>query len=297
MRTIILFIFVIVVGMLAGCSGNGNDLKPSGTLEATEVSLSPLVSGRILEMRKQEGETVKKGDTLVVIDVELIDLQRKQSEAQITELSSTYEALQSQKIQLGLQKANVEQKLERQKTLLGTGSSTQQTVDDLTSQRDILKAQEQAISAQLAANLSQRNRIDANKKMYERQIRDGVILAPSNGTILVRGSEPGESVTQQTVVYKLSDLTELTVKVYLTEVEISRVKIGQKVTLFADAFAKKPYDAVVSFVNPTAEFTPKNIQTKTSRADLVFVVKLDVPNPSGELHAGMPIEAVIGNGK
>jgi HlyD family secretion protein len=293
MKTTILLLFASAIIVLSGCSGNGKELKPSGTLEATEVSLSPLVSGRILEMRKQEGETVIKGDTLVVIDVELIGLQRNQNEAQIAELTAAYASLQSQKTQVNLQRTNFEQKLERQKELLKSGSSTQQVVDDLASQCDVLKAQESSINSQMQANLAQRARIEAGKKMFERQIRDGVMVAPSNGTILVRGSEPGESVTPQTVVYKMADLTELTVKVYLTEQEIARVKIGQKVSVIADAFSKKAFDGIVSFVNPNSEFTPKNIQTKTSRADLVFAVKINIANTSGELHAGMPVEVSL----
>ena len=294
MKRIAIFVFTIV---LLGCNGKDNALRPSGTLEATEISLAPLVPGRVLEMRHHEGESFKMGDTLVVIDTELLSLQKKQAQAQFDELSAVYDALAAQKRQIKIQRENIEQKLEREKTLLNKGSSPQQLVDDLTAQRNGLSAQEDALSSQLVANQFQRTRIAVNDKMIDRQLRDGIILAPSNGMVLVRGSEPGESVTPQTIVYKIADLTELKVKVYLTEPEIAKVKLGQKVTLYADAYGKKSFEGVVSFVNPTAEFTPKNIQTKKSRADLVFAVKINIANPTGELHAGMQVEAVIGNGQ
>lgn len=290
---LIIGLAIIALSVFAGCGKNSNGLRPSGTLEATEVSISPLLSGRVLELRKQEGDEVKVGDTLVVLDTELLGLQRNQSEAQLSELAAAYEALQAQKTQCELQIKNYSDKLSRQTTLLEKGSSSRQIVDDLTSQRDIAQSQLKAIAAQSSANVAQRSRIEAGKKMIERQLRDGVIVSPLKGTVLVKGSEPGESVTPQTIVYKLSDLTNLTVKIYLTEPEMGKVKIGQKVVLRVDALDKKIFEGVVSFINPTAEFTPKNIQTKKTRADLVFAVKLNVANPSGELHGGMPIEAEL----
>ena len=284
---------LLLIALLSGCTSNGNSLKPSGTLEATEVSISPLVSGRVLEVRKKEGDAVTKGDTLLVIDTELLSLQRKQLQAQFDELSATFDVLSAQQRQVRIQRENTEEKLSRQKLLLEKGSSSQQTIDDLTSQKNTLNAQEDAFSSQMTANKFQRARIDANDKMIARQLRDGIILAPANGTVLVRGTEPGESVTPQTIVYKLADLTSLTVKVYLAEPELGKVKVGQKVTLYADAQGKKPYEGIITFINPTAEFTPKNIQTKKSRADLVFGIKLTIDNPKGELHPGMPVEAEL----
>jgi HlyD family secretion protein len=273
---------------LSAC-GNGDEFaNPSGTLEATEVDLSPLLTAKVLQVRTDEGDTVAEGDTLLVLDTDLLQKKRAQTAAQNDVL-----AAQTREAQQALRQS--ERKLElasttlkRSKTLHEQGSVTQQQVDDLSAQRDLASSQVEAARDRLTQLDAQRRELKASLAVMDRQIADGVILAPIDGTILVRVAEPGEVGRTGALALRMADLSQLELRVYLEEPELNRVKLGQSLPVLVDALGGKELRGRVSWISSQAEFTPKNAQTAKARAQLVYAVKLQVDNPDGSLHIGMP---------
>jgi len=274
--------------VLSACGNNAEFANPSGTLEATEVDLSPLLTAQVLEVRADEGDTVSKGDTLLVLDTGLLQKRRAQRAAQdeVLEAQSreAQQALRQSERRLELASTT----LKRSKTLHEQGSVTQQQVDDLSAQRDVAASQVEAAHDRLTQLDAQRKELEASLAVMDRQIADGILLAPADGTILVRTAEPGELGRTGALALRMADLRQLELRIYLEEPELDRVKLGQTLPVLVDALGGKELRGRVSWISSQAEFTPKNAQTAKARAQLVYAVKLTVDNPDGRLHIGMP---------
>jgi len=134
-------------------------------------------------------------------------------------------------------------------------------------------------------------KLAASLAVFDRQIRDGVLLSPENGVVLVRALEPGEIALPNRPALRIADLSRLDLRVYLEAEDLGRVRIGEKVPVLVDALGGKEVEGKVVWVSPEAEFTPKNVQTRNARAQLVYAVKIEVENADGILAIGMPAEA------
>jgi HlyD family secretion protein len=128
----------------------------------------------------------------------------------------------------------------------------------------------------------------------DRQLQEGVLIAPTAGEILLRSVEPGEVVQPGQACLKIGDLARMELKVYLSETDIDLIKVGGKLPVLVDALNGEPLEGVVSWISSEAEFTPKNAQTRDARTQLVYAIKLRIPNPDGKLHIGMPAELELG---
>lgn len=287
-----LFITALSAFLFTGCAGPSG-LNPSGTLEATETDLASVYAVRILEVRPQLGDGVRASDTLIVLDTELLRLQRAHSEANRRSLQAqrnvTRDALQQ--VQRNLDLAEVT--LSRTRALLAQGSATPQQQDELQTKRDVAKAQLSSAQHQLDALAAEETKLDAQLAVYDRQIRDGAILSPMNGTVILRNAEPGEFASPGAVLLRLADLSRLELRVFLGEQDLNRVQIGREFPILVDALKGETITGHVAWISDEAEFTPKNVQTKQARTQLVYAVKLSVPNPDGRLHIGMPAEVKL----
>ena len=143
---------------------------------------------------------------------------------------------------------------------------------------------------QAEANL---DRQTAAVKLLKKSINDSYVQSPINGVIVDKFFERGETVTQMSSLFKVSDLRTVDLKIYVSEEELGKVKLGQTADISVDAYPNKTYAGKVTYISPEAEFTPKNIQTKDERTKLVFAVKVRVDNPEYELKPGMPADAVV----
>ena len=134
----------------------------------------------------------------------------------------------------------------------------------------------------------------AQSELLQKRIRDCTILAPAAGTVTLRAVEPGEFVGMGSNVIRLTALDKVKLTIYVGEAELGRVALGQSADVFIDAFHdKRTFKGIVVYISPSAEFTPKNIQTKEERTKLVFAVKIEVDNPDGALKPGLPADAVL----
>lgn len=286
---LILLSLPVLAMMTVGCQ-RGTPPAPSGTFETTVVDIAPLMGGRVLQVTCREGEQVVAGDTLIVIDAELIALQRAQTAANQATLLAQRQVAEADLVKARRQLALLETTLARTSLLRDQGTATVQQVDELVAQRDIARAGIDAARGRLAALAAELVHLESGLAVLDRQLRDRVVLAPLTGTVLTRALEPGEVAAPGRTALRLADLTELELRVYLGIGELERVKPGQKLPVRVDALPGATLEGTVAWIADEAEFTPKNAQTRHARAQLVYAVKLRVTNADGRLHVGMPAE-------
>ncbi|MCB1164393.1 efflux RND transporter periplasmic adaptor subunit [bacterium] len=275
-----------------GCDSNG-DANPAGSLETPTLDLAPLVTGRVLRVGAEEGQHVDAGDTLLVVDTDLLRLKRGEAEAALRGQQAQRAAAEADLDQANRQLSLAESTLERVRALAAEGSATQQQVDDLSTQRDLARSRVEAAGAHVSALEAEGERIQASLDVLHRQMDDGVVLAPIDGTLLVRAAEPGEVASAGRTALRLADLSSLELRIYLETADLDRVALGETLPVRVDALDGAPLEGRVTWISDEAEFTPKNAQTRDARAQLVYAVKLVVPNPDGRLHLGMTAEVEL----
>jgi HlyD family secretion protein len=286
---------VVSAAGIGGCSGDAGTANPAGTLEATVIDLAPIVDGRVLEVRADEGDVVAMGDTLVVVDTELLALQRDQASARVRSVEAQEAEARERLRQVRRELELTETTLARTRPLVAQGSASEQQLDELVARRDVASSQVAAAEARLSVLDAQKREFGRTIALVERQLRDGTVLAPVDGTVIVRMIEPGEVTRAGAPALRIADLRVLELRVYLEATDLDLVRLGQAVSVRVDAIENSTLDGTVSWIASEAEFTPKNAQTREARAQLVYAVKVRVPNPDRRLHIGQPAEVVLGS--
>lgn len=316
----ILFNSLVTISLfLSGCSGNDNEniIEASGNIEATYVTVSSRSSGEILKLLKDEGDIVKEGDTVMIIDHETTELLLKQAEAGVKIAEAQYNLLKDGARKEDIQYAEeimkqadanlktAEKDKQRFENLFKANSISQKQFEDAASRYDIALAQYNASRENLAKmrNLARpeelkqaRSNVDkaiAAADLLRKNIRDAFIQSPISGIITRSFFEKGETVSPMSSLFKVADLNVVDLIIYVSEEELGKIKTGQNADIHTDTYKDKTYKGKVVFISPEAEFTPKNIQTKDERTKLVFAVKIRIENPELELKQGMPADAEV----
>lgn len=297
---------LIAVTAIISCNKNENNADASGTFEANEVIVSSELAGKILSFNVQEGLQIPKDSIVGVVDAKNISLQQEQVEASIKALSEkTYnvqpqvQLLQNQLSVQQSQLGNLQHEKARIENLLKSDAATGKQLDDINYQVEVAKKQievtRQQINVQLS-NTSTQNRsilseTDPLKKrvaQLQDQAQRANIINPIAGTVITKYAEAGEVTGAGKALYKIADLSSLDLRAYITGAQLPQVKIGQAVKVLIDDGAKKykEYTGSITWVSDKAEFTPKTIQTKEERANLVYAIKVKVKN-DGYLKIGM----------
>lgn len=284
------------IGAIA-CS-NETEFDAQGTFEATEVVVSAEAAGRILNFDVEEGTRVAAGELIGTIDSVQLDLQRKQLQAQQSALLASRPDVKAQVASLKEQIAKQRAELQRVENMLRDGAAT-------TKQRDDIEAQIRILDGQLSATLSTLDKntatINDNAAALEAQIEllnDRIgrcrIVSPVSGTVLVKYAEAGELATSGKPMMKVADLDNIYLRAYFTSDQLADIKLGDKVTATANFGGKKRYnyEGRITWISSESEFTPKNIQTRDSRANLVYAVKIAVEN-DGRLKIGLHGEVTL----
>lgn len=264
----------------------------SGTLEATEVTVGSLATGTILQRTKDEGDIVKNQELLAVIDVEKLVLRKAELEASLNEIDAGRIAAEATITQASDNLDNVQLRYKRIKELYSKGSATQQQFDDISTQLNVARSQLTAAKSQTPLLDAKRAQVEATTAVLNRQIADGTVLSPLDGTVVEKYVEPGEIAVQGGALYKIADLVNFWIKIYVAETDVDKFKLGQTVYVRVDA-CPEPFPGKVAWVSPEAEFTPKNVQTKKARAELVYAVKVTLENKDNVLKIGMPAEVYL----
>jgi len=319
MNTFKCVLFIFLLALFFSCSDQNKKsiIEESGTIEATESVISSQISGKVLQILKDEGSQVRSGDTLVTIDHETLDLQLEQNEASREIAKSQLDLLikGSRKEDIiqaeeGFNQAtanfiSAKSDMERMEKLIKSNSVTQKQYDDAVSRFDVTQAQLKGAKENFTKikNIARPEEIFQAKANYEKSsaavdvikksIRDCYIISPIDGFVVKKFIEIGETVSMMSSIEKVTDLSKVEVRIYVSETDLGKVKLGQKAELNIDSFKNKSFEGKVTFISPEAEFTPKNIQTKDERTKLVFAVKVEIPNHSFELKVGLPADVKI----
>ena len=294
-------IVCMAAAALAVSCGAEAEFDAQGSFEATEVVVSAEAAGRILWFDAEEGTAVEPGVTIGQIDTLQLDLQRRQLEAQQAALLASRPDIRAQAAALREQIAKQERELTRVQNLLRDGAAT-------TKQRDDIEAQIRILQSQLSAALSSLDKstvtIDGNAAVVEAQIAaldDRItrcrIASPIAGVVLTKYAEAGELAAVGKPLLKVADLEHLYLRAYFTSEQLAAIRVGDAVTVTADFGGDQRYDyeGRITWISPESEFTPKTIQTRDSRANLVYAAKIAVQN-DGRLKIGLAGEVRLHDG-
>lgn len=282
---------IISAASLYSCS-NEIAFDACGQLEATQVTVSAEVGGKILDLGIMEGDRVQEGDIVGALDSTQVILQIMELKERIDGAESRIVDIKRQSEPNVSQLESLEKDLTRYSNLLSSNAATQKQVDDIKDKIRLLKAQMDAQKQSWErGNANVRSEMSVYRTQLaqkEDQLAKCRITAPVSGTILTKYAEKGESVTAGKPLFKLADLDNIFVRAYFTTAQLAGMKLGDTVKVIPDDGTPSPkeYDGTVSFISSQAEFTPKNIQTRDERADMVYAVKVAVPN-DGTLRLGM----------
>jgi len=295
--------FFILLSLVL-CSGlHDNEITASGTIEATEVTVSAKVGGQVVALRVDEGTAVRSSDTLAVIDPTDYLIQLKQVEANAAALEAQHKlavrgAREEDIIQAEANFKNAADDLKRMEELFAAKSVTQKQLDDArtrftTAQQTLQKIRHASRPEEIDVARARRDQAVAQLEAVRKKIQDCYITAPTGGVVTQKAVEQGEAVMPNGAVVRISRLDKVNLMIYVTEEELGRVKLGQDAKVRIDAFKDKDFRGKVVYISPIAEFTPKNVQTKQDRTKLVFGVKIEVENPDGLLKPGLPADATV----
>jgi HlyD family secretion protein len=311
MDKILFFIAAFTLGLTA-CKNNKQEFDASGTFEADEVVVSSELAGRILSFSIEEGDTLSKQKIVGEIDAVNIVLQKEQMEESIRSLSEKtadvlpqIKLLQNQLEVQQVQLTNLRHEKTRTENLLRQDAATGKQLDDINFQIESLTKQMQVTQQQInvqRSNISTQNRsilsesgpLGKRVAQLDDQLKRANIINPINGTVTTKYVEEGEITSAGKALYKIADLSKLTLRAYITGTQLSQLKLGQAVKVLVDNGADKykEYPGTVTWISDKAEFTPKTIQTKDERANLVYAVKVKVKN-DGYLKIGMYGELIF----
>jgi len=329
--TIIIILFSLTI-IISGCANSTEDvITASGTIEALEVNISAETGGKITEINTDEGDSIKKGAVLGRLDSTIQALQVQQAEAALRAAAEKAKETQSgnrdqligQAVSLvdqmtslaeGSKAAmdNARENLDRVRTLAGEGGIAHQQLSDAETRYESARAQYEAYVAQ---KNSAREQLDllksgattetinimnagvaqaqANVSIARAQLEKTVLIAPIDGQVSTVNFRQSEYVSPGAPVITLLNPEDLWIKVYISETEIAKVKPGQKAEIFIDAYPDRPFAGKVSFVSAKAEFTPKNLQTKEDRVNMVFAIKVELQDGKEMLKPGLPADVKI----
>ena len=298
--TIALFILII------SCRNDKNEFDASGAFEAEETIISAQATGTVQDFDVQEGQILVAGQQVGVIDSVQLYLKKKQLEAQIRTIGSKTPEITAQtgtyKKQIAVTESQINTLLiekKRTENLLKADAATPKQLDDINGQLDMLHkqldvirnqdiAQTSALSTQKSGLLSERSPLRIQVEQVEDQLAKCRIINPSKGMVLTKYIETNEMAIPGKPLYKIADLSGITMRAYITGNQLSKVRQNQKIKVLVDDGADqyKEYEGLVTWISNKAEFTPKTIQTKEERANMVYAIKALVKN-DGFLKIGM----------
>jgi len=291
----IIFGFIITSGILISCNSNKDLADGYGNFEAVETTISAESSGKLMSFKINEGQVIQKGTNIGYIDTIQLSLKKEQLIASKTVIASKSKGVLSQinVLKSQLKTANVSKK--RIQNLIKENAGTQKQLDDINGKIDMLNQQIISVETQNAPIINELKSLDIQVQQLNDQIQKSVISNPVSGTVLVKYAEPNEVTAFGKPLYKIADLSTMQLRVYISETQLSIIEIGQQVTVKIDEGENmKNFEGIITWIASEAEFTPKIIQTKEERVNLVYAVKVDVKN-DGSLKIGMPGEMWIEN--
>ena len=282
----------LLTTMLFSCSNGNGDFDATGTFESEEVIVSTEAMGKLLLFDVEEGMVLKKDQVVGLVDTTQLHLKKKQLESTIKSVLSKQPDIPTQLAAIQEQIATAEREKSRIENLVKSDAATTKQLDDINSQLDVLNKQYDATKSSLTITKqgirSETLPLIAQVEQIQDQINKSIIKNPIDGTVLTRYAKQDEITSNGKALYKIADLSEMILRAYINGDQLGQVKLDQKVKVFVDKGdgEQKELEGEIYWVSSKAEFTPKTIQTKDERANLVYAIKVRVKN-DGYLKIGM----------
>jgi HlyD family secretion protein len=284
---------ILMLASLISCNKNNDKADGYGNFEATEVTISAEANGKIEYLKLEEGDMLEPNSQVGLIDTTQLYFNKQQLIASKSTVYSKSENVLSQikVLQEQLKTTLIEKK--RIQNMFAENAATKRQVDEIDGKVSVIQEQIKSVQTQNAPIVNEVKSIDVQIEKINDQIQKSKIFNPIKGTVLAKYSEPNEVTAFGKPLYKIADISEMTLRVYISETQLSQIKVGQSVTVKIDAEKEmKSYKGTISWIASSAEFTPKVVQTKEERVNLVYAVKIKVKN-DGSLKIGMPAEMWI----
>ncbi len=287
----LLYIFIPAICLTLACSNPNNKPDAYGNFEVVETLISSESTGKIIKSFINEGDELKSGDTAFLIDNASLMLQKQTLLNQKNAVSSGFTSIIAQSDVLRQQKDVLDREKKRVLNLLKDSAATQKQFDEISGQIDVLEKQIRQVETQNQKLFNELKVFDAQIKSIDDLIRRTTVINPVNGKVLVKYAENFELVMPGKPLYKIADLNDIILRAYISETQLYKIKIGQTVKVYLDTEKgkQKEFKGAVSWISGTPEFTPKIIQTKEERVNLVYAVKIKIVN-DGSIKPGMPGE-------
>jgi len=276
--------------VLFSCNGNDEKADGYGNFEATEVTISAEANGKIEFLNLEEGDLLTPKTLVGLIDTMQLYFAKQQLIASKNTVYSKSANVLSQRKVLQEQLKTTQIEKNRIHNMFEENAATKRQVDEIDGRVNVLQEQMKSVETQNAPIINEIESLNVQIQKMNDQIQKSKIINPIKGTVLVKYAEPNEVTSFGKPLYKIADISEMTLRVYISERQLASVKIGQKVNVKIDSSKdSKSYSGVISWIAAEAEFTPKIVQTKEERVNLVYAVKVLVKN-DGSLKIGMPGE-------
>lgn len=284
--------YALLLGLLTaalfGCASNNGLAGGSGMIEADEVLVAAETSGRVLARYVDEGDVVAVGDTLATLDASHVDLQLESLHAARKVALSNLRTARIQAEQAEATEKFAQKEFARASELLQSGTASQRQYDQAQHEHATAVNAHNTARSQVRTVQAEIERIDTEIASLQRVRKDFAVLSPTRGTVTEKFVEPGELLAPGKPVIRIADLSSVWVKIYLNATAFAEVNLGDTASVDIETGAE-PMSGVVIWTADKAEFTPKNVQTEESRADLVYAVKVRIANDDARLKIGMPV--------
>jgi len=285
-------VIIVLFFLFLSCHDKSGEYDASGTFEAIEVKISSEANGVIKRLSMDEGETLEIGQYLGYIDSTQLYLQKQQLQAKINVLLAKKPNIAVQLSSLEEQLRQAKREQQRVQNLVSGKAAPQKMLDDANSQVDIIqnkiKAQKSTLSINTASLVNETEPLQVQIRQLNDKLEKCKIIAKVKGTVLSKYIEENEIVSEGLPLYTIANLDTLTLRAYITGNQLPQLKINQKLNVLVDNGSEgyKNYEGILEWISDKAEFTPKTIQTKDERANLVYAMKVRVAN-DGYLKIGM----------
>ncbi len=292
-HTILLSLSLLILSLYS-CKSTEDDAFAYGNFESQDILISSEVMGELLSFSTEEGERLKKSDVIGLIDSTQLFLKKLQLISASSVIKSGLQELDAQIGVNSVNQNNLEREQLRSQNLLKDGAATAKQIDDMNGQIALIKAQTSALKAKKTGIYAQMESSEIQVRQIEDQIRKCFITAPIEGTVLEVYLRKGELAAPGKAIFKMANLNEMILRVFISGDQLSQVNTGDSIIVRIDGKdnSLKELTGEVIWISSEAEFTPKIIQTRKERVNLVYAMKVSVKN-NGEIKIGMPGEVSL----
>ena len=285
-------LLLVAIGLIS-CSKNREKADGYGNFEAIEITVSSEANGKIKFLNVEEGATIEPQAQVGLVDTLQLYLSKQQLIASKNTVSSKSATVLSQKNVLMEQLKATQIENNRIRNMYAENAATKRQVDEIEGKIKVIQEQIKGVGTQNAPIIGDLKSIDIQIEKINDQIQKSKIINPIKGTVLTKYAEPDEITAFGRPLYKIANISEMTLRIFVSEMQLPQLKIGQEVSVKIDGLKEmKSYKGTISWIAAQAEFTPKIIQTKEERVNLVYAIKVKVKN-DGSLKIGMPAEMWI----